>query len=497
MKLLNAEQIRLWDQFTIEHEPISSISLMERAALKCTEWIIDHQLTDRPIKILCGKGNNGGDGLAIARQLIERDIHPEIYILEFGNRGTDDFQVNLARLHCLTANIHFIQSESAFPELDSKDIVIDALLGSGLNRGLEGLSAALIDHINNANTTVISIDVPSGMFIDRSSQENTVIKAHHTLTFQCLKLCLLAAENSDSFGEVYVRDIGLHPDFLSTISTQLHLFEYTDAVALFQSRKTFSHKGDHGHALIIGGSEGKTGAAIIATEACLRAGAGLTSVHLVKGDNTAVNARCPEAMTLPGDEIAKKNLFRYNAIAAGPGLGTDDIAVHLVTFLLENYENTLVIDADALNVLSEYVGWLHQLPLNTILTPHPKEFDRLFGAHKTIFDRWDAAISKSKELGCIIVLKDHYTLVAVNGEGYFNTTGNAGLAKGGSGDALTGIIAALLAQHYEPSNAAKLAVFIHGLAADLAVEEQSYESLIASDVSKHLGKAFKKLSNVS
>jgi ADP-dependent NAD(P)H-hydrate dehydratase / NAD(P)H-hydrate epimerase len=281
------------------------------------------------------------------------------------------------------------------------------------------------------------------------------------------------------------------------ISGNPNKIHFDDAVQLLKPRKPSSHKGDHGHALIIGGAAGKAGAAIIATEACLRSGAGLTTIHLLSGDVTAINARCPEAMTLAGDELVKKNLSKFSSITIGPGLGTDDIAVHLVSLIIENYNGRIVMDADALNVLSQHKEWLDQLPSHTILTPHPKEFDRLFGEHTDDLSRSHTALIKSRELHCIIVLKGHHTLIAINGEGSFNTTGNAGLAKGGSGDTLTGIIAALLANGYEPDSASKLAVYVHGLAADIAVEEQSYESLLASDVIASLGKAFKKLSNVS
>lgn len=497
MKLLSAAQIRQWDEYTIQHEPISSLELMERAAGKCTQWIITKKLYDKPIKIFCGKGNNGGDGLAIARQLIEKDIHPSIYILETGQNGSNDFNANLQRLHPLTSGIHFIGSKAGFPFIDRDEIVIDALFGAGLNRSLEGLSAVLADHINRSQATVISIDVPSGMFTDISSKGNTIIKAQHTLTFQCQKLCFLVAENSEYFGMVEVMDIGLHEQFLSSVATDINITYLEDAARLYQPRKAFAHKGDFGHALIIGGAEGKTGAAIIAGECCLRSGAGLTSVHLLSGDYTAINSRCPEVMTLAGDELVKKNLSRFSAIGAGPGLGTDDIALHIISLLLDNFNGPMVFDADALNIFSQNKEWLSRLPSSTILTPHPKEFDRLFGEHPDDFARIASALHRSRELNIVIVLKGHHTLIAANGEGFFNTTGNAGLAKGGSGDALTGIITALLAQDYSPVAAAKLGVFIHGLSADLALEFQSYESVLASDICKYSGRAFKKLSNVS
>ncbi len=496
MKLLNAEHIRKWDEYTIQHEPISSVELMERAALKCTGWLISKQYYDH-IKIFCGKGNNGGDGLAIARQLIDQNIYPTVYILEFGHKGTDDFQVNLQRLHKLTKDIHFIQSEEAFPLLNSNNVIVDCLFGSGLNRPLDGITKHLVDHINSAGATIISIDVPSGMFPDKSSRGNTIIRATSTLTFQTLKLCLLSSDNSEFFGDVEVLDIGLHTDFLKSVESDIHLTNLEDASTIYQPRSAFSHKGNFGNALIVGGASGKSGAAIIATESCLRTGAGLTSVYMLSEEYTSINTRLPEAMTLTGAEMVKQNLTRFSAIGVGPGLGTDDMAQHIISLLLENYKGSLVLDADALNIISANLQLLEQLPPNCILTPHPKEFDRLFGDQEDEFKRWQTALDRSATLNCIIVLKGHYTLVAAKGKGYFNTTGNAGLAKGGSGDTLTGIITTLLAQQYNPEDAARLGVYLHGLAADLAIADQSYETLLASDVSANLGKAFKMLLNVS
>ncbi len=492
MKLLNAEQIRQWDQFTIQHEPISSIDLMERAAMECTKWLLEKEFADNPVKIFCGKGNNGGDGLAIARQLIDNDIAPSIYILEFGHLGTADFQMNLQRLHQLTTNIHFIQSEALFPAIDKDDVVIDALYGSGVNRPLEGITAELVQHINRSTATIISIDLPSGMFLDKSSKHHPVIKAHHTLTFQLAKLCLVTAENADRFGEVHVLDIKLHPGFEANITTNLFFIQNQDIRPVYKPRNEFTHKGKFGHALLIAGSEGKTGAAILAAEACLRSGVGLLTVHTLSPEITAFNLRLPEAMTISGKELSAADLSKFSAIGIGPGLGTNEFALYLLTTAIES-NIPLVIDADGLNLLSENKDFLQQLPANTILTPHPKEFDRLFGEQENEFKRFDKAIEVSQKMNSVIVLKGHHTLIASGGNGYFNSTGNAGLAKGGSGDTLTGIITAFVAQKYSAEHAAMLGVYLHGLAADIALLHHSKESLLASDVSKYLGRAFKKL----
>lgn len=497
MKILDAAQIREWDRYTIEQEPISSLELMERAAATCTAWALQNDIYDRPVFVFCGKGNNGGDGLAIARQLVVAGASPQVYILESSQEGSPDFQMNLQRLQRVSNQIHFIHSPADFPEPGSAAMVVDALFGSGLSRPLEGLAADLVNHINETSATVISIDVPSGMFMDKSSATNVMIRADHTLTFQAEKLCLLVAENSEYFGEVTVLDIGLHPDFPGNIDVPYFLTRSDEARDMYIPRKKYSHKGDFGHALLIGGASGKTGAAILAAEACLRSGAGLTSVYLLSDEYTALNSRCPEAMTVAGNEMVKKNLGLYSAIGLGPGLGKDDIAVHVVNLVIDNYPTPAVLDADALNIIAQHPQWLQQLVPGTILTPHPKEFDRLFGKHEDSFGRFQAALEFSSQTGCIIVLKGHRTLIAAEGRGYFNTTGNAGLAKGGSGDALTGIITALLAQAYRPLSAARLGVYLHGLAADLSLEHVSQESMLASDVIGQIGNAFKKLTNVS
>jgi NAD(P)H-hydrate epimerase len=491
MKILSAQQIHNWDAFTIANEPIHSVDLMERAAQACTDYISHESLFDRPFKIFCGKGNNGGDGLAIARQLLHQHYNVSVYIIEFGAVGTEDFQINLQRLHELDVNIRFIQSKEFFPEINEDDIVIDALYGSGLNRPLKDLSAALVNHINQSNAFVIAIDVPSGMFIDKSSTGNPVIKAGVTLTFQCYKLCFLVAENADYTGDVKILDIGLLSAFPETVESVYQLTTEEIIQNIYKPRKPFSHKGSYGHALIIAGNIGKTGAALMATHACLRTGAGLTTVNVPEKFLNAVHGYLPEAMcSLREDEL---DLERITSLGIGPGIGTEKDAQNLVWNVLRQFKELMVIDADALNIISQNQEWLKQLPANTILTPHPKEFERLFGKAENDFERMRMALEQSSKYNCIIVLKGRYTLIAGKGKGWFNTTGNAGLAKGGSGDILTGIITALLAQKYEPINAALFGVYLHGLAADITLEKQSEESMLASDVIENLGIAFNNL----
>jgi len=491
MKLLTAQQIHQWDAYTMEHEPVSSVDLMERAARQCTDWLLKNAKGYSAIKVFCGKGNNGGDGLAIARQLINEGLSPMVYILEFGAKGTDDFQTNLNRLHELTTEIYFIQSDASFPELSEGDMIIDALFGSGLNRPLQDLSEALVNHINSANAEVIAIDVPSGMFIDKSAVKNALIKAEATLTFQATKLCFLMAENAAYFGKVYVLDIGLNSTFPSTIETTHALCTPALIRTILQPRKAFSHKGTFGHALLIAGNHGKMGAAMLAAKACLRTGAGLLTCYLPEDTFPVLHTSLPEAMATPRTAMPDWN--KYSTIGIGPGLGTADDAIKLVQETITHFKHPLVADADALNIISSGKLSLQQLPEGSVITPHPKEFDRLFGESSNDFERAEKAIKASKELSLVILLKGHYSLIAKDGRGWFNTTGNPGMATGGTGDVLTGIITSLLAQKYAPLDATIAGVYLHGLAADIALHYQSEESLLPSDIIKCVGKAFKEI----
>ncbi|MBS1627623.1 MAG: NAD(P)H-hydrate dehydratase [Bacteroidetes bacterium] len=489
MKVFSAQQIHAWDEFTIHHEPISSINLMERAATKCVDWLLHNNYTKNNIKIFCGKGNNGGDGLAIARILLLREVTVTVYILELGAFGTPDFQINLQQLHTVTRNIHFIQNEKFFPEINKEDIIIDALFGSGLNRPLQNVSAALVQHINQFNAPVIAIDIPSGMSVDNASQKNTVIKATHTLTFQCFKLCFFMAENANNFGNVHVIDIGLHKSFESITETIIQTIEKKFIVAIIKKRNSFSHKGNFGHALLIAGSIGKVGAALIAANGCLRSGVGLLTVNIPKEERIILQTALPEAM-IAIRENENINYNNFTCIGIGSGLGMENNSYNLVKEIIANYKNPMLIDADALNIISQHKELLQSVSAQSILTPHPKEFDRLFGKHENDFERMNTCLALSKQYPFVIILKNHHTLIACNGKGWLNTTGNAGLAKGGSGDLLSGIITALLAQKYTTLCAALLGVYLHGLAADIALENQSVESLLATDVANNIGKAF-------
>lgn len=501
MEILSAEQIRAWDEYTMQHEPIASIDLMERAADSCFSWLEKNGYLGRNFSIYCGKGNNGGDGLALARMLSAQDGSVTVHILEFGHIGTDDFQINLARLHQTPVEVRFIQGEEHFLRPEPGEVLIDALLGSGLNRALEGVTAQLVDHLNGSGNEIVSIDIPSGLFVSRSSRGNTVVRATHTLSFQVWKPAFLLPENEEWAGRVHILDIGLHPAFLANVRSEATLLDPHIIRDIFKPRQPFSHKGNFGHALVMAGSHGKIGAAVLASRACLRAGAGLLTVKVPGCGYVILQTSLPEAMVLTdADEnihtaLPAGGVDHYSVIGVGPGLGTAERTAGFLHDLLRAFRKPMVIDADGLNILSAHPDWLGSLPPYSILTPHPREFERLFGASSDDYARLDKAREMAKKYQCIMVLKGHYTFIAMpGGKGYFNATGNAGMAKGGSGDALTGILTALLGQTYSPGEAALLGVYVHGLAGDVAASAFSQESMLPGDLIDCLGDAFLLLS---
>jgi len=376
------------------------------------------------------------------------------------------------------------------------------LFGSGLNRPLEGVTAELIDHINRSGNVVVSIDIPSGLYVDRSSKGNPVIRATHTLSFQCYKLSFLMAENAGWVGSLNILDIGLHPEYLNHASNDFELTEAALIQSLLKPRNPFSHKGNFGHALLIAGSLGKMGAALMASKACLRSGTGLLTCHIPACGQVILQTAIPEAIVSVDENEnfltgIPQDLSKYSALGIGPGIGTDRKTQGLVDNILRKYKNPVVIDADGLNLLSLNKDSLSALPPYSILTPHPKEFERLFGTSENDFERLKMALVQSSLLRSIIVLKGHYSFIATpEGKGFFNSTGNAGMAKGGSGDVLTGIITGLLAQGNSPINSSILGTYLHGLAGDIAAAQFSEQAMLASDLIDCLGKAFQQISRI-
>ena len=497
MKIFSAAQIQKWDIVTIAQKPVASVELMEKAATACYKWIMRQRFANQQFCIFCGKGNNGGDGLALARLLIQADCPVKVYIAESGKKGTPDFQINLERLHRHTTGIHFIQSEDFFPQLDENDLVIDSLFGTGLNKPLACMNAALADHINRSATRIISIDIPSGLFADHGSKGNIVIHAAHTLSFQSFKLAFLLAENESYCGDVHILNIGLDKNFEIEEKTVFELTDEQMIKAIYRPRKKFAHKGTFGHAALIAGCYGMMGAAVLAAKSCLRSGVGKLTSFIPKPGIDILQVSVPEAMCKPaGDEYISyvPDMDIFDAVGIGPGLGICESHIDLLKEVFKSAGNPLLADADALNIVAAQKELLALIPANSVLTPHPKEFERLFGEAQNDFDRLDLALQKSKEHQLYIVLKGHYTFITTPyGKGYFNSTGNAGMATPGSGDVLAGIITSFLAQGYPSLEACILGVYLHGLAGDIAAQKFSQEAMVAGDIVECLGDAFKKL----
>lgn len=496
MKIFSAKQIREWDLFTIQEEPISSYELMERASNSFVEWFtIRNPNKDCSVVIFCGSGNNGGDGLAIARLLHEQFYPVEVIHCQIGKRS-EDCEQNFRRLHELGfVKIGLLKTDGAIPTIPAEAIVIDALFGSGLNRPIEGYWAQVVESINTHASKVIAVDLPSGLYSDRSSANQPTIKAEFTFSFERPKLAFFFPENYPTVGQWAFDSIGLHPAFDVATPSEYHLITEADIKAKIRPRNKFDHKGTFGHALLVVGSYGKMGAAILAAKACLRAGVGLLSINIPKCGYSILQGQVPEAMVIadPEPEYWSKvpEIDPYQAIGIGCGLGQNIRTVQSLEACLRATTAPMVLDADALNIISQDLDLLALLPQKSILTPHPKEFERLFGSSDNDFARLALLQSKAREYQQIILLKGAHTIVALpDGHCYFNNTGNPGMATGGSGDALTGILTSLLAQGYPPSDAAIVGVYLHGKAADLAVVEIGENALLPSDLIKNIGKAF-------
>jgi len=499
MKILNVEQIRALDAHTIEHEPIASIDLMERAAATFVQWWLEtFGSWDKPVFIFCGPGNNGGDGLAIARMLFDKSYDVRVFIFRISDRFSADFKINLDRLADLKGlPVEYLSKGEGLPPIEPGSMVVDAVFGSGLNRPIPDFPGDQIRQINQLDVVRVAVDVPSGLFADRHS-EGVVFQAHYTFSFELPKLAFLFPENQNYVGKWVVRSIGLDAGFIHSTPTNRYFVDYQSVSPLLRDRRKFDHKGSFGHALLVAGGYGKVGAAILAARACLRSGAGLATIHAPKCGYVILQVAFPEAMVRVDEhEYCVSNIpvsGRYAAIGAGCGLGTNKLTARALFDLIKNARQPLVLDADALNILSQHPHYLHQLPENTILTPHPKEFERLFGKTKNDFERHHLQINKARELGVFIILKGANTCIACpDGTAFFNSTGNPGMATGGSGDVLTGLLTGLLAQGYPARDAAILGVFLHGLAGDLAAEKTQQEALLASDLIAALGAAFRAL----
>lgn len=488
MKVLTKEQIKEADYYTIQHEPITSTDLMERAAAQFVKEYCWLYPIEKKVHIVCGLGNNGGDGLAIARLLYQKGYEVNVSIIRYANNPTVDFEVNRQRLENLIVPINCYSNSDL--EIQPNTVLIDALFGVGLTRPLANLAKNIVEKINASRCEIVAVDLPSGLFADSlNSEEDCICKATYTFTFEVPKQSFFYRQNENNIGQWKVIPIGLHPQFLLNVTTQRFYTTQNDILRVTQTPSSFSHKGSFGFGLLVAGSYGMMGAALLASKAALRSGIGKLSVAVPNFGHTILQIGVPEALCI--ERTSSLTLIDYTAIAIGPGLGTSEQTQVELTLILEEIKQLnkkLVIDADGLNCLSLNKKNLALLPQLTILTPHPKEFERLIGKKwKNETDQEELLLKFCKEYHVIVCLKGKYTrIVTPDGQIYYNSTGNAGMATAGSGDVLTGIILAFLAQGYSPLDAAILAVFEHGKAGDLAAFKRSKRSMIASDIIKEL-----------
>ena len=495
MKIFSVTQIRAWDAYTMEHEPVTSADLMERAAQGCANWIMSHTAIDSPISIFCGPGNNGGDGLAIARLLAAQQRKVSVYLIVTIARRSPDNALNLSRLQQLKQEVIYISSENDFPSIPESSIIVDALYGYGLNRPVEGVTAALIEYLNASGNTIIAIDMPSGLFADRSSLGNTIIKAAYTLSFQAMKLAFVLPENASYTGSIHLIDIRLDSRFYESTPADLEITTHRKIHSFYKPRHKFSHKGSYGNAALIGGSYGMMGAIVLSAGACLRSGAGKLTCYIPACGYNILQVAVPEAMCVAENgERHLETLYlqsRYDAVAIGPGMGQRPESLDVLKHVLDSRPKRLIIDADGLNLLASRPDWYSSLPPGTILTPHPKEFERLFGPSPDQFSRLQLALEKAKQFSIYIIIKGNYSFIATPaGRGYFNPTGNPGMATAGSGDVLTGILLGLYVQSEETEKVVLTGVYLHGLAGDKAASVQTEESMISGDIINYLPQAF-------
>ena len=497
MKILTASETKQVDAYTIEHTPIASIDLMERAANACFEWIKNHYNNSRSFKIICGTGNNGGDGLAIARMLDQANYNVSVYIVRYSENSSDDFQLNEKRLLEINSGaIVEVHTQTDVPPLGENDVVIDAIFGTGLTKPAEGLVASFIRHINNSKAKIIAIDIPSGLFADVVSDHNSaIIKATHTLSFQSPKLAFMFQENDQYVGNWQLLDIGLDIDFINHLPSEVFLIEEQLIKSILKPRPTFSHKGFYGHGLLIAGSYGKIGAAVLAAKACMRSGIGLLTVHVPKCGYEIIQISVPEAMvqvdtdeTIFTDQVTTD---KFTAIGIGCGIGTDAKTKDAFIRLLTSSKIPLVIDADAINLLGLEKKMIALLPENSVLTPHSKEFERISEKPENDFHRHELQVEFAGKNKVFVVLKGAHSCIACpDGKVFFNNTGNPGMAKGGSGDALTGIILSFLAQGYSSEQACILGIYFHGSAGDIAAQKIGMQAMTATDLIENLSHAF-------
>ncbi len=496
MKIFSKKQIYNADKFTLKDQNIESIELMERASLALFNWL-HSRLEGKPLKInlFCGIGNNGGDGLALARHLWEHGYAFKVYIVNYSENRSEDFLSNLKKLKERKIWPEYMNEATALPEIGAEEIIIDAIFGIGLNRNPDVWVARIIKYINDNTAYTLSVDVPSGLFLDRKFEDvESVVKAHTVLSFQFPKLIFFLPDTSKFCGTWEILDIGLSTKFITDTEVDFTLIDKADLIEKYRFRDKFSHKGDFGHSLLIGGSYGKIGAMVLAAKACIGSGSGLVTAYVPQCGYLPLQTAVPEVMVITdkGENDLQNIDFKLvpSVIGIGMGMGTSDKTGEALTQLIKNSNSPMVIDADGLNLIAKNMSLLEQIPSKTVLTPHPGELKRLIGDWEDDFDKIEKTKRLSKSSDCIIVIKGANTIIIYREKSYINSTGNPGMATAGSGDVLSGIITSLIAQQYEPLFASILGVYLHGRAGDIAASHLGMEALTASSIIASLGTAF-------
>ena len=499
MKVLSKEQIYEGDKITTERQKISSTELMERAGTQIFNWMHARmQGAQVPIHIFCGIGNNGGDGLVLARHLITHGYDVHTYVINCSDKRSKDFLVNYDRVKNVTKKWPVLLScNEDFSELkiEEKDIIVDAIFGIGLNRPPIEWIQRLFKKFRESKAFTLSIDIPSGLYTDQPVEDDdAVVHANYTLSFQSPKLVFFLPNTAKFTTQWEVLDIGIDREYLKETETEVELISKLEVLPLYKPRDKFSHKGNFGHALVLGGSYGKIGAVNLASRAALSAGAGLVTAYVPKCGYTSLQTAIPEIMVITDENETHISNIDFEVdptvIGYGIGLGTQNNTIAAVEAFLKNNKTPMVIDADGLNILSKKKALLKLLPKKTVLTPHPKELERLIGEWSNDFEKLEKAKAFSKKYNLVLLIKGAHSITVFEDKLYINTTGNSGMATGGTGDVLTGIITGLIAQQYEPLAASLFGVYLHGKAADIALEDYGYQSLIASHIIDHLGKAY-------
>lgn len=489
IKILSTKQIKELDAYTIQHEPVASIDLMERACNAFCSWFTEHFDPSKRIGIVCGTGNNGGDGLGIARMLVEWDYPVQVWVVKGAVTESLDFTINLSRLKGVVEVKHLSEgfNKDSFSDCD---VLIDAIFGSGLSRPPDGIYADIIESMNKTDSIRVAVDIPSGLLADKQSS-GSIVKADYTVSFQLPKLAFFFPSTYQYVGEWSTVDIGLSRKAVDLAATDCFVLTRKTIREIIKPVSKFDHKGNRGHALLIAGSYGKMGAAELAARGALRSGIGLLTVHIPKFGHTVIQTAVPEAMaSIDGEEdcfATVPELSAYDSIGIGPGIGKDRRTVKALGEVLENFDRPVVLDADALNIIGENRELLHVIPEGSILTPHHKEFERISGPWRNDFERLEKQIQFSIIQKVVIIFKGaHSCITSPEGKVFFNTTGNPGMATGGMGDVLTGMVTSFLAAGYSPTGAAQVAVWLHGMAGDAVQKKKGLRGMIASDIIDHL-----------